>query len=210
MPAYPVWLFDFDGTLVDSEELILDSFRYATDFVVGSTPPDEVLRAGIGRPLYAQAELLAGERADEFVQVYLAHNRSRHSDLLGSYEGVTEMLWRLRDAGRRLGMVTSKLRSSVELAFQTVPYEPAFEVVVTLEDTERHKPEPDPILLALRQMGVGADAAIYVGDSPYDLLAARAAGVASGAALWGIHPRDSLLELWPDHVFETPYEVEAE
>jgi phosphoglycolate phosphatase-like HAD superfamily hydrolase len=59
-------------------------------------------------------------------------------------------------------------------------------------------------------MGVGADAAIYVGDSPYDLLAARAAGVASGAALWGMHPADALLELWPDHVFETPDQVAAE
>jgi len=210
MPEYPVWLFDFDGTLVDSEELILDSFRYASRFVLGEAPPDETLRAGVGTPLYTQARTLAGERAEEFVQVYVAYNRSRHADLLGSYEGVTEMLWRLRDAGKRLGLVTSKQRASVELAFQTVPYEPAFEVIVTVEDTEYHKPEPEPILLALQRLGVGPDAAIYVGDSPYDLLAARAAGVASGAALWGMHSPDTLLELWPDHVFETPDQVAVE
>src|SRR5436305_1106820 len=119
------------------------------------------------------------------------------------------MLMRLRDEGRRLGIVTSKLRTTVDIVLDQISYGPAFEVIVTAEDTARHKPDPDPILLALERMKVGPDAAIYVGDSPYDILAGRAAGVATGAATWGIHPRDDLLELWPDHVFDSPLQVVA-
>src|SRR5439155_18224127 len=117
----------------------------------------------------------------------------RHAETVFAYDGVTEMLWRLRDEGRRLGIVTSKLRESVDLVLDQVSYSPAFEVVVTVEDTQEHKPQPEPILCALDRLGVSADAAIYVGDSPYDILAARAAGVASGAALWGLHRPDDLL-----------------
>jgi pyrophosphatase PpaX len=128
---------------------------------------------------------------------------------VGSFDGVGEMLMRLRDEGCRLGIVTSKLRSTVDLVLDQISYGPAFEVIVTVEDTDLHKPDPDPILFALERLHVGPDAVIYVGDSPYDIQAARAAGVASGAALWGLHGKDDLLELWPTHTFETPREVDA-
>jgi pyrophosphatase PpaX len=155
------------------------------------------------------AEDVAGEHADRFFDVYVEHSLALHADQVDTFDGVTEMLMRLRDDGCRLGIVTSKLRATVDIVLDQISYGPAFEVIVTAEETERHKPDPDPILLALERMRVGPDAAIYVGDSPYDILAARAAGVASGAATWGIHARDDLLELWPDHVFDSPLQVIA-
>src|SRR5437763_16314033 len=90
-----VWLFDFDGTLVDSEALILASFRHATQAVLGETPPDDVLRSGIGLTLEQQAVDLAGERADELFDVYVRHNRTVHATLLHSFEGIPDMLSRL-------------------------------------------------------------------------------------------------------------------
>jgi pyrophosphatase PpaX len=209
MPAYPVWLFDFDGTLVDTHGVILDCYRHAALEVLGEELPADVVEANLSRTLREAAADVAGERAEDFFRVYVEHSLALHADEVGPFEGVTEMLMRLRDDGRRLGIVTSKLRATVDLVLDTISYGPAFEVIVTVDDTDAHKPEPDPILLALERMNVGPDAAIYVGDSPYDILAARAAGVASGAALWGIHAKDDLLELWPDHVFETPQEVYA-
>jgi pyrophosphatase PpaX len=206
---YPVWLFDFDGTLIDTEEVILDCYREAALQLWGRELEPNVVRQNMSRTLREASERVAGEDANRFFDAYVSHSLRRHAESVFAYDGVTEMLWRLRDAGVRMGIVTSKLRPSVNLVLDQVSYGPAFEVIVTVEDTDAHKPEPDPILCALRRMGVSPEQAIYVGDSPYDILAARAAGVASGAALWGLHPADDLLELWPDHAFASPAEVAA-
>ncbi|MDX6592139.1 MAG: pyrophosphatase PpaX [Gaiellales bacterium] len=206
-----IWLFDFDGTLVDSEELILDSFRHATAAVLGAVPPDDVLRSGIGRTLVQQAEELAGERAQELFDVYVEHNRMRHPELLRVFPGVPEMLERLHASGARLGVVTAKIRPTLELGFEHARLDTSlFDVIVAKEDTESHKPEPEPLLLALRLLGAEPADAIYVGDSPFDIQAAHAAGVAAAAAAWGeIFSRDVLVAERPHRVFDSPAEVAA-
>ena len=100
----------------------------------------------------------------------------------------------LHAEGRRLGVVTAKRRATLELAFEVLPeLRRFFEVTVAAEDTERHKPNPDPLLLALERLGESADGAVYVGDSPFDVQAAKAAGAASIAVTWGrIHSRERL------------------
>src|SRR5260221_11641054 len=110
-----VWLFDFDGTLVDSENLILASFRHATGAVLGATPSDDVLRAGIGLTLEQQAHDLAGDRAQELFDVYVEHNRAFHSELLGTFDGVPEMILRLIHRGARLGGVTATRRAKMDI-----------------------------------------------------------------------------------------------
>lgn len=202
-----VWLFDFDGTLVDSVELILDSYRYATATVLGETPPDEVLRAGIGRPLLEAFQAIDADRAEEMTDVYRAHNMTRHDALLASYPGVDELLAGLAADGRVLGIVTSKRRDAVDLAIRILGITAQFEVIVTWEDTGRHKPLPDPVLEALRQLDAAPEDAIYVGDTAWDIRAGRAAGVVTGAALWGVAGADELAAEQPDLTWAMPVEV---
>ena len=205
--APDTWLFDFDGTLVDSVALILDSFRHATRTVLGLVPADDVLMAGVGTPLREQMGALAPTRVDELVAVYREHNARRHGDLLRPYPGVDAMLAGLRRRGHALGIVTSKMRDAVELGMQHVPLG-RFDVVVTCEDTDRHKPDPAPVLHALAALAAAPASAVYVGDAPYDLRAGRGAGVMTAAAMWGTAFAPAVLRAErPDRELANPEEA---
>jgi pyrophosphatase PpaX len=192
---FPVVLFDLDGTVVDSGGIILASMRHATRTVLGRELSDEELMAAVGGPaLEAQMRVFAPERVDELVRAYREHNEPLHVEL-GCCEGMDEALVWLKDEGRRLGIVSAKRRRTVELAFAQVPLAELFDVVVGGDETEHQKPAPDPLLLALARLEADPADAAYVGDSPYDMQAARAGGLYAVGVSWGgIHPRDSLEE----------------
>jgi pyrophosphatase PpaX len=197
-----VWLFDFDGTLADSVELIMASFRHATAEVLGYVPADEVLRAGIGLPLIDQMQTLDAERAQALYDSYVEHNMAVHDDLLRPYPGVDALLAGLRADGRRLGVVTSKRREAAGLGLRVLGLD-GFEAMVGWEDTESHKPGPEPILRALELMRAQPFDAVYVGDTAWDVRAGRAAGVATVAVLWGVAGREELEAESPDLLFES-------
>ena len=201
----PVVLFDLDGTLIDSGAIILASMRHATKTVLEREIPDEVLVASVGgSSLHEQMRVIDAERVDELVDCYREHNEPLH-DTLVCFPGILDVLDTLRAEGRRLGIVTAKRRVTVDLAFARLPLQRYFDTVVTSEQTVRHKPHAEPILLALDRLGGRPEQAAYVGDSPFDMGAARAAGVKAVAVSWGgIHPLD---QLDADVVVETPEEL---
>jgi pyrophosphatase PpaX len=202
---YPIALFDLDGTLVDSGAMILASFRHATRTVLEREIPDEQLAALVGgMNIHDQMRTLDAERVDDLVRVYREHNEPLHADLQ-AFPGVEDLLAELTGQGRKLGIVTSKRRRTVDLAFAVLPIERFFDVVVTSGDTQRHKPHPDPLLLALEQLGARADDAAFVGDSPFDVRAGKAAGVFTVAVSWGgLHNEDRLVEAGADVVVHSP------
>jgi pyrophosphatase PpaX len=196
---FPVVLFDLDGTLIDSGAMILASFRHATKTVLERDVPDEQLLALVGSAgLREQMRELDSDRVEELVDAYRAHNEPLHAQLQPC-PGVLDALERLRAEGRRLGIVTAKRHKTVELAFGVLPLARYFQTVVGVEDTGRSKPHPDPLLLALERLGAGPSEAAYVGDAPFDVAAAKAAGVFSVAVTWGgIHSEERLRAAGPD------------
>jgi pyrophosphatase PpaX len=205
---FPVVLFDLDGTVVDSGAIILASMRHAAKEVLGVEPPDEELMATVGGPgLEAQMRALAPDRVEELVTVYRAHNEPLH-DELACCAGIDDVLVRLKEEGRRLGIVTAKRRETVELAFAAVPLGHLFETVVGGDETDRHKPEPEPLLLAAERLGADPGDCAYVGDSPFDVQAAKAAGMHAVAVTWGgIHARERLEPERPDAIVDTAEEL---
>lgn len=190
---FPVVLFDLDGTVVDSGGIILASMRHATKTVLGRDYTERELLAHVGGPgLEAQFGALAPEHVDELVRVYREHNEPLH-DTLESCAGMEDVLRTLHEQGRRLGVVTAKRRSTVELAFARLPIAHYFDAVVGGDETERHKPDPEPLLLAATRLGVAPQDCAYVGDSPFDVEAARRAGMHAIGVTWGrIHDRSAL------------------
>ena len=200
-------LFDFDGTIVDTTELIYESMRRATGEVLGRELGRETLMANVGQPLSHQMELLADaqpEKTAELLEVYLHHNEELHEGLIHEFPKVGTSLARLRDADLRLAVVTSKRRFSVEMALDSFPdLRDVFDVFVAMEDTSEHKPLPAPLLKGLELLGdVSPERAAYVGDAPFDVAAARAAGITSVAVSWGAFTAEALRAAGPDHLFE--------
>lgn len=202
-------VFDLDGTVVDTVELIVESFRYATRTVLGEVLPDEHITAGVGQPLMAQMERLSATHARELYDVYREYNHRRHDELIRGYEGVAEVLEGLRAAGRRLGIVTSKGSDTTAMAFRAVGLREHFTAVVTASDTAEHKPSPVPLRLCLERLGGEPQRSLYVGDSPVDIEAGNAAGMTTAAVAWGVFGREALLAAGPDYWLAEPHELLA-
>lgn len=198
-----VILFDLDGTLLDTLDMILTSFRHATSTVLGKATEDMTARALIGMPLLEQMKIIDAEHAKELVAVYRANNLVIHDDLIRYFEGTREALEELKSQGRRLAVVTSKRNALAERGLNCFGLRSYFELLIGSDDTTRHKPHPDPLLHAANCLGVSIDECIYVGDSPYDMRAARSAGAVAVAALWGMFSRECLQEAGAQ------YEVES-
>ena len=207
MVRFPVVLFDLDGTVVDSGAIILASMRHATREVLGEEFDDDELLQSVGGPgLEAQMAVFAPERVDELVRVYRAHNEPLH-DELEACPGMEDVLVRLHDEGRRLGVVTAKRRSTVELAFARVPLGHLFETVVGGDETERHKPDPEPLLLAAERIGADRRRRIRRRLAVRHR-AAKAAGMHAVAVTWGrIHDRAKLEREEPDAIVDTAEEL---
>jgi pyrophosphatase PpaX len=206
---FRVVLFDLDGTLIDSGPIILASMHHAVRTVLGREIASEELAATVGgQGLVAQMQALDADRVDDLVEAYRVHNEPLH-DTLEAFTGMLGVLSTLREQGRKLGIVTAKRRRTVGLAFDRLPWlSGQFDVVIAHEDTARHKPEPQPVLAAVERLGAEPADAAYVGDSPFDIRAAKAAGAFAIAVGWGgIHSADTLLAEEPDAFVDDPEEL---
>jgi len=207
---FPAVLFDLDGTLIDSGPIILASMRHATKTVLEREFGDEELLAHVGGwGLHEQMRVFDSARAEELVRCYREHNEPLHAGL-DWCTGIKPVLDGLVEGGRTLGLVTTKRRRTVELAFAALPLERYFDVFVASDDTRRHKPHPEPLLYAAKRLRLSPRDCAYIGDAPFDVQAAKAAGMYAVAVTWGgIHSRERLEAEAPDAIVSAPEELLA-
>lgn len=207
-------LFDLDGTLIDTTDLILQCFRHSWETVCGFCPSREALVQTFGTPLRSAMEVLlradaaaiigsgaadiATELVDRLLAEYRSYNIANHDSLARPFEDADEVLTELRRRGYSIAVVTSKSRELGLRGLRLCALDGLIDAGIFLEDTDRHKPHPEPLLAALERMSEPSRNAAYVGDSRHDIVAARAAGVRSVAALWGPAPRIELERERPD------------
>jgi len=207
MPSRVV-LFDLDGTLIDSIPLILSSMKHAFEGHPNAPPVGEWV-ALIGTPLDAMIRRWAGDEADveRVKERYKQHQWANHDAMVRAFPGVPEMLDALGARGARMAVVTSKLEPSARRSLDFLGLADHFECVVGLEATEKHKPDPAPVRYALERLGARPEEAAFVGDSPHDVIAGNAAGVATVATLWGPFSREELARAGPRGWAERPGDV---
>ena len=195
-------LFDNDGTLVDTRDLLLESFRYATRTVLGHELPDEAYLKSVGTPLADQMDGFArtpGESA-ELLRVYRAYNHRIHDQMIGPFPGIAEALDELSRANVKMGVVTSKLHDLAWHGLEITGLAKYFDFLIGPDDCPEHKPAPGPVLEGCRRMGLAPASCAYVGDSEFDIRAGNAAGTTTIAVLWGMASRATLEGEHPDVV----------
>jgi pyrophosphatase PpaX len=202
-------LFDLDGTLVDSMGLIVASFRETALHFLGKTPPDSELIAGIGTPLKEQLSTFTSDpiERDAMRDFYAEYYIKNHNDHVKSFEGVDLGLRRLKESGQMLGIVTSKNDIGAMRALKHCNLESYFDTIITIDSTTVHKPNPEPVLKALEDVGVSASEAVFVGDSTHDLEAGRAARCFTAAVEWTVFAKSDLKACNPSIWLQTTAEI---
>ena len=205
MPPRPTAvLFDLDGTLIDSVELIINSALYAFEKCGHPPPAAEEWLADLGLPLRTMfGRFISDESAlEQLVAGYREYQLANHDRLVRPYDEVAATLTALHDRGHGLAVVTSKAEPLAQRGLAHVGLDGFFDVIVGLESCTRHKPDPEPVHVALDRLGAQAKDAAFIGDSPHDIAAGRAAGVTTIAALWGPFSRAQLAPSEPDYYIE--------
>lgn len=208
-PPIRTVLYDFDGTLADSTELILRCYRHTMTAHLGTCPPDEEWLSGFGMPLEGQIRRFArDEREYELMlDCYREHQAQYHDAMLRPFPGAVDAVAALLERGIHLAIVTSKHREGTLRGMELCGLLDHFPVIVTPEDVTHAKPHPEPVLRALELLDARADETVFVGDSPHDMAAGRAAEVRTAAALWGPFPPAQLSTALPDYLLEAQRDV---
>ena len=208
-------LFDLDGTILDTRDVILHSMQSAYTTVLGAEtlPPDEDLLSMVGIPLREQMQRISPQNSKALFEAYLEENRRVQDSMLKGFSGTPEALSMLKDRGFRMAIVTSKRNAPAVHGLEHQGLMEYFEFVLGADDTDEHKPKPGPLLDAAKIMGLTVHDCSYVGDSPYDMLAARAAHMYAVGALWGMFSKEVLqdagAEVFISHLSELPGLLES-
>lgn len=176
-------LFDFDGTIFDTNKLILESWHEVFRVKGGAKSDDEIL-ATFGEPLVISMEKWFPGQSEECIKIYRGYQKDIFFEKIEIYEGMGELIKKLKALGFLNAIVTSRLVSSTTETLEKYDLMRYFDAVVTCEDTGKHKPDPEPALLALEKLGVAADEAVMIGDSKFDIKCAHNAGIKGVLVGW--------------------------
>ena len=200
-------LFDLDGTLVDTNDLIITSFEYTLAQFFPNEKKEFNILPYVGEPLVETFSRIHPEKAAEMVEVYRIHNAEHHDELIKEYDGVYETVKELKQLGVKLAVVTNKLRQPALRGLEMARLDSFFDVVVTFDDVERAKPDAEPVMKALRQLGAEPESSMMVGDSQFDIEAGNRAGTKTAGVAWSLKGKEFIEHLEPDYVINHMSEI---
>ncbi|WP_413307234.1 pyrophosphatase PpaX [Bacillus sp. 1P10SD] len=195
-------LFDLDGTLIDTNELIITTYLHTLEKYYPSKYQREDVLPFLGPTLHEVFGNMDPDRVEEMVSEYRAFNIANHDELVKEFVGVKETVQRLKDRGYKLGIVTTKRHDVTLKGLRLMELEEYFEVIVAYDHVEKVKPDPEPIFKALEQLNSTPEEAIMVGDNFHDILAGKNAGTTTAGVAWSIKGREYVAKYEPDYLLE--------
>jgi len=199
-------LFDLDGTLIDTNELIIESFKYT--FEQFDIPYKvEELSAYNGPPLVDTFQKVNPNYVDEMLKTYRDHNLSHHEQYVRPFPRVLETVEYLANKNYKLAIVTTKLRDSALLGMEITGLSPFFETIITLSEVNHPKPHPEPVQMALDELNSEAKHSIMIGDNYHDIIAGQRAGTLTAGVAWSRHGRDYFSKYKPTYMLDDMSEL---
>ncbi|WP_028584115.1 HAD family hydrolase [Desulfogranum mediterraneum] len=194
MKPYDCYLFDADGTLFDTVELICTCFQYVAEKYAAKTMDRDTIIKGIGLPLKGQLITHLGADLDheQILDDYLQYQLRIMEESISPFPQVAETLAALQAAGKKLAIVTSRRRLSLEKILESTDTGAYFDLLITPEDTSRHKPDPEPALKAMSLLGAEKSSTVFIGDACYDICSGASAGTDTVFVNWSHAERSSL------------------
>ena len=195
-------LFDFDGTLLDTNELIIQSFQYVLEKHYPGRYSREELLPFLGPTLTENFTEVDPDRIEQFTAEYRAWNIANHDALSSEFDGVSETMRLLKNEGFKMAIVSTKINHMVQKGLDLLDVEGVFDVVIGYDDVSKTKPDPEPILLALKRLGVEPEEAMMIGDNYHDIVGGQNAGVRTAGVAWTAKGEDFLQKYHPDYMLQ--------
>lgn len=205
-------LFDFDGTIMDTNDIILQSWQHTFRTLENREEDESILTATFGEPLNKTiARFFPKVPVEESIEIYRDFQRENFRELITLFPGMKELVMKLKACGYKTGLVTSRLRNTAMEGLEKFDMTKYFDVIVTPEDTDKHKPDPEPVNIALERLGSEASSSVMLGDTMFDILCARNAGVSPILVSWSLalegKTKEDLGSDAPDHIIHTAEEL---
>ncbi|MEH7012098.1 pyrophosphatase PpaX [Neobacillus niacini] len=195
-------LFDLDGTLIDTNELIISTYLHTLEkYYPGKYTREDVLPF-LGPTLHEVFGAMDPERVEEMVLEYRTYNLANHDILVKEFIGVMETIETLKKKGYKLAIVTTKREDVAFKGLRLMKLDSFFDVMVAYDHVKKVKPDPEPIFLALEKLESKPEEALMVGDNFHDVLAGKNAGTKTAGVSWTIKGREYLAKYEPDYMLE--------
>jgi pyrophosphatase PpaX len=195
-------LFDLDGTLIDTNELIIESFLHTLNHYYPEKYARKDILPFMGPTLDETFTAIAPEMVEDMIQRYRTFNHAQHDLLVKEFQGVFETVKTLKESGYKLAIVSTKIRETVLKGLKLTHLDQFFDVVISLDEVEHAKPHPEPLQKALNLLGSLPEESIMVGDSKHDILGGKNAGTLTAGVAWSAKGREYIASFEPDYILE--------
>ncbi|RUL47399.1 MULTISPECIES: pyrophosphatase PpaX [Lysinibacillus] len=195
-------LFDFDGTLLDTNELIIQTFMHVLEErFPGQYSPKDCIKF-IGPSLKETFEQITPNEVDEMIEKYRQWNHEHHDELITEFDGVLPTLEKLKEQGVRMAIVSTKRRDTIKKGLELMGATSFFEFLIGIDDVNHVKPHPEPVLLAIEKLGVAKEDVMMIGDNYHDIEAGKNAGVKTAGVAWSIKGEEFLKQYQPNYILQ--------
>lgn len=199
-------IFDIDGTLTSTNELIFASFNFITKKYLGKTFTDEEIQKWFGPTEDVILKKFCGENYEKAREEYYKFYSDNHF-MADIYPGMNEILEKLKIKGVLLSIFTGKGKEAATITLKKLDIYKYFDLIITGDEVKEHKPSPEGIEIFLNKFNLFKDDVIMIGDSPSDIKAAHAAGIKVASVLWDSLARHHVLNMNSDYIFNTVSEL---
>ncbi len=198
-------LFDFDGTVMNTNDVIIASWQHTFRTIDGKEREVSEIARTFGEPIVqTMKRMFPHVPVEESLKIYRSYHYDYFDDLISLFPGMRELLVELRKTGYKTGLVTSRMRNTTCRGLEKFELTDLFDAVVTCDDTSVHKPDPEPVFIALEKLGTKPEKTVMLGDTMYDIMCANNAGVTSVLVGWAIAPTEEEIkgENGPDFIMK--------